>query len=519
MSARFLLPVPVVLPLIGAALCLVVHRRPAVQRALAVGIVGGVLAASVALLVLVESEGPVATDIGGWAAPIGITLVGDLFAAIMLVISVAMVFAVLLYAIASPSADDSTFFHPVYLILAAGVGASFLTGDLFNLFVAFEIMLTASYVLITLGGSRAQVRTAMTYIVISLVASTLFVTAVGLLYAATGTVNMADLADKVAELPSGLRSALGLLLLVVFGIKAAIFPLFFWLPDSYPTAPSPVTAIFAGLLTKVGVYAIIRTQTLLFPSDGPATLLLVVAGATMVVGVLGAIAQDDVKRILSFHIVSQIGYMIMGLGLYTVAGLAGAVLYIVHHIVVKTTLFLVSGLIEYTRGTAALQRLGGMARSAPLIAALFLLPALSLAGIPPLSGFVAKLALVQAGVGVGSWAIVTVSLAVSALTLFSMIKIWNGVFWGPTPEEEGEAGPVGAEPLGTAGAGAVALAVRHDAAVAHRRAPVGMWAPVAGLVVLSLVIAGASGPIYHLAERAAAGLLDPSTYVEEVLDR
>jgi multicomponent Na+:H+ antiporter subunit D len=519
-SARFLLPVPVVLPLIGAALCLVVHRRPAVQRALAVGIVGGVLAASVALLVLVESEGTVATDIGGWAAPIGITLVGDLFAAIMLVISVAMVFAVLLYAIASPSTDDdSTFFHPVYLILAAGVGASFLTGDLFNLFVAFEIMLTASYVLITLGGSRAQVRTAMTYIVISLVASTLFVTAVGLLYAATGTVNMADLADKVAELPSGLRSALGLLLLVVFGIKAAIFPLFFWLPDSYPTAPSPVTAIFAGLLTKVGVYAIIRTQTLLFPSDGPATLLLVVAGATMVVGVLGAIAQDDVKRILSFHIVSQIGYMIMGLGLYTVAGLAGAVLYIVHHIVVKTTLFLVSGLIEHTRGTAALQRLGGMARSAPLIAALFLLPALSLAGIPPLSGFVAKLALVQAGVGVGSWAIVAVSLAVSALTLFSMIKIWNGVFWGPTPEEEGEAGPVGAEPLGTAGAGAVALAVRHDAAVVHRRAPVGMWAPVAGLVVLSLVIAGASGPIYHLAERAAAGLLDPSAYVEEVLDR
>ena len=246
---------------------------------------------------------------------------------------------------------------------------SFLTGDLFNLFVAFEMMLTASYVLLTLGGRLEQVRSGMTYVVISLrrldrCSSSRW----RCIYAATGTVNMADLAGahRRAARPACARR-FAVLLLVVFGIKAALFPLFFWLPDSYPTAPSPVTAIFAGLLTKVGVYAIIRTQTLLFPADTrPATLLLVVAGATMVVGVLGAIAQDDIRRILSFHIISQIGYMIMGLGLFTVAGLAGAVFSIVHHIVVKTALFLVGGLIEHAGGSSRLSRLGGMVRTAPV---------------------------------------------------------------------------------------------------------------------------------------------------------
>src|SRR5690606_1515478 len=214
------------------------------------------------------------------------------------------------------------------------------------------------------------------------------------------------------------------------GIKAAIFPLFFWLPDSYPTAAAPITAIFAGLLTKMGVYAIIRSQTLLFGGDGTSALLLVVASLTMVVGVLGAIAQDDVKRILSFHIVSQIGYMIFGLGLFTVAGLAATVFYVVHHIIIKTTLFLVGGLIEERTGTGALRKLGGLVHSNPLMATLFLIPALSLAGIPPMSGFVAKLTLVQSGLEVGAYVTVAVSLAVSILTLFSMTKIWAGVFWG-----------------------------------------------------------------------------------------
>ncbi len=495
---RVLVPLPIALPLLAAGLSMALHRRTQAQRALGLVVLSASLAATVALLVRVHAEGPIAVHVGGWRAPIGITLVADLFAAVMLVVSAAMVLAVLVYSIGSPrTADHALFFHPLYLVLAAGVSASFLAGDLFNLFVAFEVMLTASYVLITLGGTRDQVRSGMTYVVISLVASTFFVTAVGLIYAATGTVNMADLAGKVADLPDPVRNALGLLLLVVFGVKAAIFPLFFWLPDSYPTAPTPVTAIFAGLLTKVGVYAIVRTQTLLFPTEeGASLLLLAIATATMVVGVLGAIAQNDVKRILSFHIVSQIGYMIMGLGLFTVAGIAGAIFYIVHHIVVKTTLFLVGGLVENATGTGALHRLGGLLHRAPLIAVLFLLPALSLAGLPPFSGFVAKLALVQAGMDADRYVVVGASLVVSLLTLFSMTKIWAGVFWG-TPDEEPPR-----------------LAARGTG---HLSAPRLMVAPTAALVAISLVVAIGAAPLYDLSREAAHTLTERTPYIEAVL--
>jgi multicomponent Na+:H+ antiporter subunit D len=266
-----------------------------------------------------------------------------------------------------------------------------------------------------------------------------------------------------------------------------------------------VTAVFAGLLTKVGVYAMIRSQTLLFPEDTqPGELLLVVAGLTMVVGVFGAITQDDVKRILSFHIVSQIGYMVMGLGLFTLAGLAGAVLYVIHHIVVKTTLFLVAGLIEVRAGTGKLAKLSGLARVEPLLAILFLVPALSLAGIPPFSGFVAKLALVEAGLGAEAYVVVLVSLAVSLLTLFSMTKIWANAFWGPRPE-----------PLAVAVGSGPAAVTPPEALGLQRRAL--MTGATSVLVAVSLAVAVFAGPLYRLSERAAADVLDPRAYVEAVL--
>lgn len=491
-----LLAVPILLPLFGAALSIGVGRYRNAQRIIGVTTLTVVAAVSAVLLVRVDNDGIQSLQAGGWSAPVGITLVADGLASIMLVVAMLMLLAVLVYAIGQPGAeDDHVGFHPVYLILASGVAAAFLTGDLFNLFVAFEMTLMASYVLITLGGRPEQVRSGMTYVVISLIASMLFLLALAFIYAATGTLNLADLSGKIVGLPSGMRSGLAVLLIVVFGIKSAIFPLFFWLPDSYPTAPSPVTAVFAGLLTKVGVYALIRSQTLLFPADTqPGNLLLVIAGLTMVIGVLGAITQNDIKRILSFHIVSQIGYMIMGLGLFTLAGLAGAVLYIIHHIVVKTTLFLVAGLTEIRAGTSDLAKISGLARLEPLLAILFLLPALSLAGIPPFSGFVAKLALVEAGVGAGAYAIVAVSLAVSLLTLYSMTKIWSNAFWG-----ERQPDPAG------------------RTLTTPRRALM-VWS-TASLVILSLAISLASGPLYNLSERAAADLVDPTNYIETVLGR
>jgi multicomponent Na+:H+ antiporter subunit D len=492
-----LLPIPVVLPLIGAAVSMILGRSRQAQRAVSLAIHVTVLAVAIVIFVRVDRDGIATTSAGGWSAPFGIVLVADRYAALMLVVAAIVLLAVLIYAIGQPGAERSHVgFQSVYLVLTAGVSAAFLTGDLFNLFVAFEMMLTASYVLLTLGGRPEQIRSGTTYIVISLIASALFVSALALLYAATGTVNMADLSEKMATLPPGVRSAFALLLLVVFGIKAALFPLYFWLPDSYPIAPSPVTAIFAGLLTKVGVYAIFRTQTLLFPeSTRPAGLLLVVAAATMVFGVLGAIAQDDVKRILSFNIVSHVGYMLMGLGFFTVGGLAAAVFYTVHHIVAKTTLFLSGGLIEHAGGSSSLPRLGGLARRTPLLAALFLLPALNLAGIPPFSGFVGKFALVDAGLARHQYVVVGVSLLVSLLSFYSLLKIWTSAFWKRAPE--------GGLPV--------------DGAIGRAGGPFLMSAPTAALLAVSLAMAVAAGPLYSFTERAAADLLDPTAYRHVVL--
>jgi len=512
-----LLPLPVVLPLLAAALCVLFGGSRTAQRVIGLTTLTALVPIAVAILLRVDDRGIVVVQAGDWPAPVGITLVADRFSAIMLLTATIMLLLVLLYAIGQPGVERSHVgFQSVYMVLAAGVSAAFLTGDLFNLFVAIELMLTASYVLITLGGRLDQVRSGMTYVVISLVASALFLLALAFTYASTGTVNLADLGDRIADLPSGVRAGLSGLLLVVFGIKAALFPLYFWLPDSYPTAPSAVTAIFAGLLTKVGVYALIRTQMLLFPSDSrPATLLLVVAAATMIVGVLGAIAQEDVRRILSFHIVSQIGYMIMGLGLFTVAGLAGAVFYVVHHIVVKTTMFLAAGLIEHRGGSSRLSRLGGMVVTAPATAVLFLLPALSLAGFPPFSGFAAKFGLFSAAAESREWAVLVVAVLVSLLTLFSMSKIWVAVFWSPPEDERSGTGAAGTTPAPTA----ITATVVVDPAPAQTRTttPRLMLVPTAVLAVMTLAIGVFAGPLYGLAERAAENLVDPTAYRTAVL--
>ncbi|HLT83572.1 MAG TPA: proton-conducting transporter membrane subunit, partial [Phototrophicaceae bacterium] len=298
----WLLPLPVLIPLIGAGLALALARFPRVQRMVTVAALTSVLGIAIVLLVLVN-DGPMAVDIGGWAAPVGIALVADRLSSLLLVVSVAVTLGVLLYSLAQGNADGDegapvAIYHPTYLVLSAGVSNAFLTGDLFNLYVGFEMLLVSSFVLITLGGSRERVRAGTVYIVVSILSSVLFLAAIALVYAATGTVNLAQLSQRMGEIDPGTQLVLQLMLLVAFGIKAAVFPLHAWLPDSYPTAPAPVTAVFAGLLTKVGVYAIIRTQTLLFPDGRVDDLLMVVALVTMVIAILGAVAQQDVKRLL-----------------------------------------------------------------------------------------------------------------------------------------------------------------------------------------------------------------------------
>ena len=492
-----LVALPVIVPLLGASLGVLTAPWRRAQRVISLLALSTNVVVSVMLLADVDGDEMLVMQAGGWKVPLGITLAVDRLSAVMLVVSSLMLVSVMVYAIGQ-GAEESRYasFNPVYLVLAAGVSASFVTGDLFNLFVAFEMMLVASYVLLTLGGRPGQVRSGMSYVVISLVASTFFITALALIYAATGTVNMAELSQRIPELSDGVRTGFSLLLILVFGIKAGLFPLFFWLPDSYPTAPGAITAVFAGLLTKVGVYAIIRTQTLLFPPDAQqGSFLLVLAGLTMVVGVLGALAQDDLRRMLSFHIVSHIGYMIFGLALFTLAGIAGAVFYVVHHIVVKTALFLVAGLVERRAGSDRLSRIGGLVRSAPMIAVLFALPALSIAGLPPFSGFVGKFALVGSGIESDEWAIVAVSLLVSLLTMYVMVRIWSGVFWGE-PEDP-----------------AIATWIESDESTVPRL----MTGSASAVVALSVALMIFAGPLYDYSKRTAEDLLAPDRYVDAVM--
>ena len=495
---------PFALCLFGAGLSLALHRWLQVQRLLTLAVLGACTVNAVVVVVHVYSNGPVAVHLGAWPAQVGIVYAADMLSALLLLVSLVTTLAVAVFAIGQAGTDERwSIFHPTLLVLTAGVSASFLTADLFHLFVAFEVMLSASYVLLTLGGRRPQVRSGITYTVINFAASTVLLAAVGLVYAATGTVNMGELALRMPDLDPALRDALTLLLLVVFGTKAAIFPLFFWLPDSYPTASSAVTAVFAGLLTKVGIYTIIRTQTLFDPGSGPSPLLLTLAAPTMVVGILGAVAQDDMKRILSFHIVSQIGYMLFGLALWSQAGLAAAIFFTFHQIPVKTALFLSAGLVEDGAGSSSISHLGGMVRRMPWAAACFGLAAWSLAGLPPTSGFLGKLGLVQAGFGAEQWLVTGISLAVSLLTTFSMTKIWGGVFWGPD-----EAPRLG----GMVAAGAA------SATVPLRVSPL-MTGATAGLVLFTLLVAVFGGPLLDACQMAATSLLDPAAYLDAVLAR
>ncbi|KGM10567.1 monovalent cation/H+ antiporter subunit D, partial [Cellulomonas bogoriensis 69B4 = DSM 16987] len=438
----WVVPLPVLVPLFGAGLALALWRAPRAQRVISVLSLVVTLGAAVTLLVAADA-GPVVLDAGGWAAPVGIALVADRLSTLMLTVSATVTLAVLVYSLSQGLADGDrgapvAIFHPTYLVLTAGVSNAFLSGDLFNLYVGFEMLLVASYVLLTLGGTGERIRAGSIYVVVSLLSSVVFLLAMGLIYAATGTVNLAQLALRLPEVDPGIQLVLQVLLLLGFGIKAAIFPLSAWLPDSYPTAPAPVTAVFAGLLTKVGVYAIIRTQTLLFPDGRADTLLMVAALATMVVGILGAVAQNDIKRLVSFTLVSHIGYMVFGIALSSAAGLGAAIFYVAHHITVQTTLFLVVGLVERRGGSTSLDQLGGLARVAPGLAVLFFVPAMNLAGIPPLSGFLGKAGLLQAGVADGSplaLVLVGAGAVVSLLTLYAIVKAWNKAFWQTPPVE------------------------------------------------------------------------------------
>ena len=454
------------------------------------------------------------SQMGNWPAPFGITVAVDPLSAIMLAVESVVCLAVFLYCISQMSKEDlGGFFHPLFHLLMMGVQWSFITGDLFNLFVAFEIMLMASYAMFVIGTTRQQMRQAYKYVILNLVGSMMFVTCAGLLYGQLGTLNMAHIAhiSLTGQLPAASIPVITMLVLV-FGGKTAIFPLWYWLPDTYHTMPAAIGGLFAGLLTKVGAYVMIRVFVMMFGSAPAVTevvtpVILWSAGITMFVGVLGAVSMHTVRRILSIHIISQVGYMLMGvgLGMTAVSGLtqgqmtaskelavAGAIFFIIHNMVVKCCLFLCGGLMIEHAGSDDLDKIGGLLKRAPWLATLFLIAALSLAGLPPLSGFFGKWVLIKEGFNQQWWWLTGFALATSLLTLLSMLKIWSYGYWSP--------------PQG-----------KHVTDPETRPATVGGMAAVTILVVMALTMGVGAQMYLKVSQRAARTLVNPRPYIIAVL--
>ena len=497
MTQAWLLSLPLIFPFLTAVLAFL-FRKTHRGRWISVGGNGLLLLFSGLLMGSVLQHGVIAAQMGGWSAPFGITLVSDNLSAVMVVITAITALAVSVYALADiEDRSERLGYHALFNMLIGGVNGAFLTGDLFNLYVWFEVMLISSFGLLVLGSSKAQIDGGVKYVTLNLISTVMFLTGIGLLYGMTGTLNMADLARTVPTLDNqGLVTVLAMLFMVAFGVKAALFPLFFWLPAAYHTPAFSVSAVFAGLLTKVGVYALIRMFTLVFTGDTGWTheILLWIAALTMVTGVLGAAAQNDIRKILSFHIVSQIGYMVMGLALLTPLALAGAVLYLVHHIIVKANLFLIGGVASKLTGSTDLGRIGGLYKSSPLLAILFLIPAFSLAGFPPLSGFWAKYVLIAAALDLKGWLIAAIALVVGLLTIYSMTKIWAEAFW--------KAHPDGIEPK-----------LSQLSPTDYRY----LLIPVASLALMTMGIGLFPDVFVTFAKDSAAQLLDPAAYIDAVL--
>jgi multicomponent Na+:H+ antiporter subunit D len=431
---------PVAAPLMAAALTLMLRRSPLTQRAVMEGGVMLMLAASVTLLVRVARGDAAIMAFGGWGAPFGITFVADRLGAALSVVTGVVALAVAIYARADIRARRRRAgFDPLFLGMLAAVNGAFLTGDLFNLYVWFELMLVAALGLITIDRRPAQIDGAIRYAAMSMLGASFILIGIGLLYGEAGTLDIAHLARTLAgREPTVTLSASAFMLLSGFALKAGLFPLFFWLPASYHTAPISVTAALAGLLTKVGFYACLRVLVVVFGVGGTAIVpgishaAALLAATTMIVSVLAAIAQVDVRRLLAFHILGQVAYLMMGLALASAAGLAAAIVYMMHTMLVQTGLFLGAGAIARAQGSYDVRLGAGLMNHRPLFTALFAVMALSLSGVPPLSGFWAKFFVIDAAFRADAVWLAVAALIVGFLTLYSMSTLWSDTFWGTT---------------------------------------------------------------------------------------
>ncbi|NEU30090.1 Na+/H+ antiporter subunit D [bacterium LRH843] len=484
---------PLAIPVVVGLIMVMFRKHIVFQRFLSVFSIIAIGLVTSVLIGQIMNEGIQTLRLGGWQAPFGIIFVADMFSALLVVTGSIVGIACLLFAFRSIGKEREAFyFYPFFQFLLAGVNGSFLTGDIFNLFVCFEVMLIASYVLIVMGGTKIQLRDTIKYVLINVLSSALFLVAIAYLYAVTGTLNMAHLSIRVAEIgQGGLMTTIAFLFLVVFGLKAGLF-LFFWLPESYSAPPPAIAAIFAALLTKVGIYAIFRMFTLIFYHEPQVThqFIGILAALTMILGGIGAIAYWDIKKILAYNVVVSVGFIVAGLAIFTSASVAGAVYYLLHDIIVKALLFLLGGVVISLVGTSKIKEISGLIRNHPLLGWMFFITVLSLAGIPPLSGFVGKVLITKGSIESGMYWIGAIGLLSSLLVLYSLMKIFMNAFWGETNlSEEMEKGNMK-----------------------------GLVTPLICLTALTVCLGLGAEGIYAYIEQAAEELLNPYLYIDAVFE-
>jgi multicomponent Na+:H+ antiporter subunit D len=495
---------PLLFFILSGMLCLLFNKYVRVQRFIA--IIGSAFAlySSGELLYTIDRLETIVMQLGEWEAPFGITLFVDRFAALMVSVTAVLALTVSIFSFSEEvlsSKKKRIGFYPAFLFMLAGICGAFLTGDLFNLYVWFEVMLISSFVLVTLGSRRDQLQGGIKYVVINFVASSFLLLAIGVLYGTTGNTNLAALAESLND-PSlrKITQLASVLLLVSFGIKAALFPFYFWLPSSYHTPPITVTAIVAGLLTKVGVYTLIRTFTLLFPLQQHYAIqqvLFVLSCITMLIGVLGAIAQHDVRKILAFNLISKIGFMVFGLAIYTPAAICGVIFYMLHHILVKTNLFFIVGIIAKNTGSYEIKGIKGLYDRFPLLSFAFMVLSLVLTGMPPFSGFWGKFILVEAGLKAKEYLSVAIMMFTSLLTLYSMMLIWEKCFLSKLASENQQ------------------LPLESVSIKRHYH----MYAASTMLLIITLWISFNPTWLIEYAEKAGEQILQPSNYIKAVLRR
>ncbi len=498
MTSNYILA-PILVQLVTSILLIFFWQRVTVQRVLST--VGNTFSFITSLILAIDiwNFGTQTLHAGNWQPPFGITFVCDALSATLILLTSIVGLAVGLFSTIGISINRIKYgYFPIFHFLLMGLQGAFLTGDLFNLYVWFEVVIISSFVLITLGGKKMQMEGAIKYVTLNILASTIFLTAIGLSYGLTGTLNMADLAQKIALVENrGIVQVTALLFFVAFGIKAAVFPLYFWLPSSYHTPPSAIAAIFGGLLTKLGIYALIRMFTLIFiPDDYTINLFIIIAIMTMFTGAFGMMNKKSIRKVFSYLIVCHIGYLIAGLGLYTEKSLSGTIFYLIHDIIAKSNLFLIAGLIYKIRSSTDMRRLGGLYKDYPLLSILILFVLLSISGVPPLSGFWPKLNIISEALRSGNYTLVFSIIISSFVTLVMIAKVWAEVFWKPTPKDHPEQDDTFA-PLSTF-------------------KKITMVLPVFLLAFISFMIAIRPGTFMNLSDKIANELMHSDDYIENV---